>query len=298
MKRCAFLTLDERGDYVIDDELAIEPLAALGWDVSTVSWRQRNIPWSEFDAVVIRSTWDYWHDVPGFLDTLAAIERQARLANSLELVRWNLRKTYLRALEEQAVRTVPTEWMEQGLLSTELGRCADRLGTPQMVIKPIVGANGEDAFRIDATADGSGYRELEETFRGRGCMVQPFRARVLEEGEYSLFYFAGEFSHAILKTPQAGEFRSQEERGARITSIVPEARLAAAAQRAVEALPARTLYARVDLVRNDADAFEVMELELIEPSLYLRTHADAPTRFARAIDRWFSGAGAARRPSG
>ena len=287
MKRCAFLTLDEQGDFVIDDELAVLPMADLGWEVSTLSWRQAETPWATFDAVVIRSTWDYWHDVPAFLETLSTIGRQTRLANSLALVRWNLRKTYLRALEEQAVRTVPSEWMEQGLAVAELGRCADRLGSAQLVIKPIVGANGEDAFRFDAAAAGAELRMLEDTFRGRGCMVQPFRARVLEEGEYSLFYFAGDFSHAILKTPRAGEFRSQEERGARISPVVPGSRLTATGQRAVEALPERPLYARVDLVRNDADEFEVMELELIEPSLYLRTDTGAPARFARAIDRWF-----------
>ena len=90
MKNCAFLTLDERGDFVIDDEHAIEPLAEIGWCVSTVSWRQTQIPWSDFDAVIIRSTWDYWNDVPAFLGILAQIDRETRLANPLDLVQWNL----------------------------------------------------------------------------------------------------------------------------------------------------------------------------------------------------------------
>ena len=74
MKRCAFLTLDERGDYVIDDEHAIGPLEDLGWSVSQLSWRQTAVPWSEFNAVVVRSTWDYWNDVPGFQEVLATID--------------------------------------------------------------------------------------------------------------------------------------------------------------------------------------------------------------------------------
>ena len=293
MKRCAFLTLDERGDFVIDDELAIEPLAELGWAVSTVSWRQQDTPWTEFDAVVVRSTWDYWHDVPAFLETLAAVGRQSRLANPLDLVRWNLRKTYLRELETQGVPTVPTAWLEEGFKATDLGPCAERLEAAELVIKPIVGANGEDAFRIGAGTSPAELDALEETFRGRGCMVQAFRSRVLDEGEYSLFYFGGSFSHAILKQPAAGEFRSQEERGARIAPADPQPALAGSGQRAVAALPERPLYARVDLVRNDADDFEVMELELIEPSLYLRTHEAAPARFAHAIDLWFEEADAA-----
>ena len=155
-------------------------------------------------------------------------------------------------------------------------------------VKPTVGANGDAVYRLSPGDDPGRLRDIAGRYPARDCMLQPFRPAILEEGEYSLFYFSAEFSHAILKTPRAGEFRSQEERGARITTIVPDMRLAATGQRAVDALPERPLYARVDLVRNDANDFEVMELELIEPSLYLRTHDGAPARFAQAIDRWFS----------
>ncbi|MDH3925096.1 MAG: hypothetical protein OET41_10860, partial [Xanthomonadales bacterium] len=79
MKKCAFLTLDERGDYVIDDEHAIGPLEQLGWCVSTLSWRQTELPWSAFDAVIVRSTWDYWNDVPAFLETLRRIDTETQL---------------------------------------------------------------------------------------------------------------------------------------------------------------------------------------------------------------------------
>ena len=105
MKQCAFLTLDVRGDFVIDDEHAVQPLADLGWQVSIVSWRQREIPWSHYDAVIIRSTWDYWNDVDGFLEVLQTIDASTRLANSLQLVRWNLAKTYL--------------WLQAVMLSSE-----------------------------------------------------------------------------------------------------------------------------------------------------------------------------------
>ena len=286
MKRCAFLTLDEPGDYVIDDELAIEPLADLGWDVSTVSWRQRKIPWSEFDAVVIRSTWDYWHEVPAFLDILAAVDRHTRLANSLELVRWNLRKTYLLDLAGKGVTVVETIWLDE-FREGFVADCAGRLGTDQLVIKPVVGANGEDAYRIGPDEAPERLREIEQRFRGRPCMAQPFMQNILSEGEYSLFYFGGAFSHAILKVPAHGEFRSQEERGAAIHPVTPEDCLRSAGRRAIAAVSPSPLYARIDLVRDANSDFEVMELELIEPSLYLRTDPAAPERFARAVDDWF-----------
>ena len=100
------------------------------------------------------------------------------------------------------------------------------------------------------------------------------------------FFFNGEFSHAILKTPAESEFRSQEERGAYIKAIVPEEKLLLRAQQALSVISSPTLYARIDLVRDDED-FVIMELELIEPSMYLRTDPDASMRFARAIDERF-----------
>ena len=165
----------------------------------------------------------------------------------------------------------------------------ERLRCSEFVIKPNIGANGDDAFRLSLQDDAERLEQLEEIFRGRNCMLQPFRSWILNEGEFSLFYFDGRFSHGILKTPAAGEFRSQEERGGRIVAVEPEPLLSKRGGEAIDAVSPRPLYARVDLVRNDAGDFEVMELELIEPSLYLRTHPDAPGRFARCLTEWFGG---------
>ena len=119
-------------------------------------------------------------------------------------------------------------------------------------------------------------------------MVQPFIAGVLTEGEYSLFFFNGVYSHAISKVPAKGEFRSQEERGAQIRMCSPGDRLLNSAQRAIDSLDSIPLYARVDLVRGPAGGWLLMELELIEPSMYLRTAYRAAGDFAAAIDHWVS----------
>jgi glutathione synthase/RimK-type ligase-like ATP-grasp enzyme len=288
VKRCAFLTLDDPGDFVIDDEHAVEPLAGLGWQVSTLSWRQTATPWRDFDAVVIRSTWDYWSDVPAFLDTLAHINRAVPLANPLDLVHWNLAKTYLRDLQGKGVSVVPTLWLDE-FRPAALEAYADRLGDRELVVKPVVGANGEDAFRITPADAPQHLAIIAQRFTGRACMVQPFMRGVLDEGEYSLFFFSGAYSHAILKVPAADEFRSQEERGAEIRPMPAESALLARGRQALAAVSPPPLYARVDLVRNGDGDFNVMELELIEPSLYLRTDREAPLRFAHAVDGWFAG---------
>jgi glutathione synthase/RimK-type ligase-like ATP-grasp enzyme len=292
MKTCAFLTLKDPADFVIDDEHAFEPMADLGWDVSAVPWCQTERPWTDFDAVIIRSTWDYPPVLQQFLETLETIDAQTRLANPIELVWWNLSKTYLRDLESAGVGIVPTLWVDEP--DEDTLRYAMASSAPgDHVIKPVVGANGVDAFHLPELIPDARMDELVGVFHRRPCMIQPFMPNVISEGEFSLFYFNGQYSHAILKTPAAEEFRSQEERGARIKLVRPEARLRQRGLQTLECVSPRPLYARIDFVRDERSDFRVMEMELIEPSLYLRMHPDAPLRFARAIDEWYS---AGRKP--
>jgi hypothetical protein len=287
MKKCAFLTLEHPADFVIDDDRALAPLARLGWDVSVVPWTQVAEPWGAFDAVVIRSTWDYWNNVPAFLDTLQAINRQTRLANPLDLVHWNLSKTYMRDLEGKGVGIVPTLWPD-AFSPSMLPSFRERLDSPELVVKPVVGANGQDAFRLSPGDPPARLEEIAARFAAKDCLVQAFMPAVIDEGEYSLFYFNGRFSHAILKVPAASEFRSQEEHGAEIRFAVPEDLLRERGRQALATVTPAPLYARIDFVRAPGGDFALMELELIEPSLYLRADPAAPDRFARAVDAWFN----------
>jgi glutathione synthase/RimK-type ligase-like ATP-grasp enzyme len=278
--------MDDEANFVIDDIHAHEPLTALGWQVSSLSWRQRLVPWNEFDAVIIRSCWDYPPLVTEFLDVLEQINHSTRLANPIDLVRWNLSKSYLRDMEAEGIGIVPTLWADD-LDASSLMACLDRLDSSAMVIKPLVGANGEDTFFISHSADSATIEEMVRLFQNRAHMVQPFMSMVVAEGEFSLFYFNGHYSHAILKTPTGSEFRSQEERGATIKATRPAARLLQRGKQALDSISPAPLYARIDFVRDDDGDFRVMEMELIEPSLYLRMHPEAPARFARAVDDWY-----------
>ena len=277
--------MDDEVGFVIDDVHAHAPLEQLGWKVSSLSWKQVEIPWSEFDTVIIRSCWDYPSQLSEFLEVLDQINQLSRLANPLKLVHWNLSKTYLRDLESQGIGVVPTLWADD-LDETSLMACLNRLSTVGMVIKPVVGANGVDTFHISHSTDSAKLNEVVRLFRNRPHMVQPFMNGVISEGEFSLFYFNGKYSHCILKKPAESEFRSQEERGATIKAARPEARLMLRGQQALESISPVPLYARIDFVRDDAGEFRVMEMELIEPSLYLRMHPEVPVRFAQAIDDW------------
>jgi glutathione synthase/RimK-type ligase-like ATP-grasp enzyme len=294
MRRCAFLTLKDPTGYVIDDELAYGPLAALGWRVDTIPWQRTNIEWHTYDAVVIRSTWDYVTDPDSFLDVLGEIERSGTpLFNGLNLVRWNIRKTYLRDLATRGVPVVPTIWRDR-LQPNELPDLIEAVGAPEVVIKPVIGANASGAFRLDAQTARSRADELSAYYADRALMVQPFLSAIVTEGEFSLFYFNGTLSHTILKLPKGVDFRVQEEHGGIIRTVETEDALREAGDAALRAIGAVPLYARADFVRANRSlntqpttltytTHWLMELELIEPSLYLRMDKAAPEHFARAL---------------
>ncbi len=276
--------MDDMGDYVSDDELATGPLRDLGWDVETVSWRSIVTDWTQYEAVVMRTPWDY-HEVPDeFLDALKKIEASGtRLENSLEIVKWNLNKTYLQELEERGVLIVPTIWGNSKVDEATTDEWFKQFGTDEIIIKPVISATARHTYRIRKF-----FPELTAIFESQDHMVQPFMKNIVEEGEFSLFYFAGEFSHAILKSPKQDDFRVQEEWGGIITAIVPDEKMLAAGGNALDQIGARLLYARVDLVRDQNDEFALMELELIEPALYFRMDENAPKFFAETLDRWLS----------
>jgi len=285
MLRSAFLTLDDSTGFVIDDELAYAPLADLGWRVETISWRTPSCDWRAYDAVVIRSTWDYITDPDAFLTVLAEIERAGTpLFNALDLVRWNIRKTYLRDLAQRGVPVVPTIWRKR-LVPGEVPALIKEIGADEVVIKPVIGLNAHGVFRVNARDARQQSNVLNAHYATREFMVQPFLSHVVSEGEFSLSYFNGKLSHTILKTPRAHDFRVQEEHGGVVRLVQAEPELLTAGEIALRELDSVPLYARADFVRaNDNNGFWLMELELIEPSLYLRMDAEAPGRFAQALN--------------
>jgi hypothetical protein len=282
MPRCAFLTMENLHGFVSDDELAHAPLRMYGWHVETVPWRRCAVAWDQFDSVVIRSAWDYHHAHNEFLTVLRQIQDAgAHLENSLALVQWNINKTYLRDLERRGVPIVPTAW------GSELGPVDERtilgrLGGDEIVLKPVVSANAEHTYRLRRGS--AAWAEAANAFAHREYLAQPFVQQIVTEGEFSLFYFNGEQSHAILKKPKGKDFRVQEEHGGRIEALAASGELLQAGEQVMAAIGPTPLYARVDLVHLPDGTFHLMELELIEPSLYFRMDANSPMRFAHALD--------------
>lgn len=280
--RCAYLTMEDFGDFVSDADLSFATMAELGWQTEMVPWRSP-VDWDDYDIVYICTPWDYQNDVAGFFEVLERIEASsATLVNSLDLVHWNLEKNYLEDLESRGAGIVPSIFCDAFDEQDIAGWFAAH-GKNRIVIKPLVGANSDHVVVLTDPVPLAVLDDLRATYGSRPFFVQPFMERVLSEGEYSTFFFNGEYSHAILKKPQAGDFRSQEEFGANIRRVEAPQALIDTAHDVVALVEPLPVYVRADFVRDAEDSFLVMELELIEPSLYLRTDPGSAARFARAL---------------
>lgn len=283
MPRIACLTLADPRDFVIDDALLHTELRQRGWTVDVVPWTAAS-NWAAYDRVLIRTPWDYQQAPDRFLGVLEGIDASGtRLDNPLDVVRWNLDKRYLRDVQRAGVPVVPSVWMDawdEGLVRESF----DALGCARVVLKPTVSANADHTYPLTRAELDAKRGRLARVFARRPALIQPFLDEILTLGEVSLFYFGGHFSHAIRKQPAAGDFRVQEEHGGTITTLDPDPALRRAGQAALAAVARPVLYARVDLVRTRDGVDRVMELELIEPSLYFRMHPRAAANLADALE--------------
>lgn len=270
----------------IDAELAFPAMQALGWQIDTLPWRTANVDWNQFDAVYIGTPWDYPEDPQQFVRVLESIDRsRAILVNDIALVHWTIPKTYLRDLENLGAPIVPSIWGDQ-FESDTLHDAFQRFATDRLIVKPVISTNATDTYLVERGSSSEQMAKLSEAFGHRPFVVQPFIENIQADGEYSLFYFNNQFSHAIRKIPKKGDFRVQEEFGAEIMAVEPEPALRKTANQVMQLVEPVPVYARADFVRGPGGRFLVMELELIEPSMYLRMDAAAPRRFAEAFDSY------------
>lgn len=234
---------------------------------------------------VLRTTWDYWHRLDHFKEFLAAIEEGQKLLNPVETVLANLDKAYMKELQAQGVPIVPTVFVEPGREASAVDEARSR-GWSVVVVKPGVGAAASGLRRFDRIDEAVAEYLRELTATGT-ALLQKYLPRVVSEGETSLVYFDGQFSHAVTKVPAPGDFRSQVDFGGAYTLVEPTAEQRQVAELSLLAWEKRyedkPLYARVDLVPGDDGRPLLGELELIEPELFLDMDVGAADRFADAI---------------
>jgi hypothetical protein len=265
-----------------DDLLLVAALDELGIASRPVIWNDASVDWLAYDALVIRSPWDYFErplEFRAWLD--ARIASGVGMCNSGEILAWNFDKKYLEDLAAAGVSLVPTIVVPRGE-SPDVGALAHARGWDEIVVKPTIsgGAYRTHRFRLDAA---DGYRdEIARILLDRGLLIQPFLPEILSGGELSLLFFDGVFSHAVCKRPKDGDYRVQFQFGGTSAAVEVRDEWITAARACIAAAPALPVYARVDGVIS-CGQFLLMELEVFEPLMFLSQHPQAPARFARAI---------------
>lgn len=268
-------TMSESDGYVA------RALEARGHTVTAVPWNGDFAAFRRADLIILRSHWDYHLDMPRFNAWLdAVVAYQLPMQNPIPMVRWNLHKGYLLALAKQGVTVPPSAVYRQGMA---LEAIYEAHGWREAVIKPVYGASGHLVERV--AQDEIPAWVANHATSGGEWLVQQFMPEVQDHGELSIILFHGEYSHAIAKQPQPGEFRVNSQYYGQLRRIEPEADVVAQAQGVLMTLAELPLYARVDGVVTAANTFCLLELELNEPGLYFPYAPEQAHRFAEAIDR-------------
>jgi glutathione synthase/RimK-type ligase-like ATP-grasp enzyme len=265
-----------------DEPLALHALRQAGLEVDVVPWDAPDVQWTSYDRVVLRSTWDYPARLPQFLAWLEAVDQLTELRNPLPMLRWNLDKHYLADLADAGVPITPTTFVEPG----------QRVALPpgDLVVKPAVGAGSRGVRVYDTGQHDLAQAHIEQLHAdGAGVLVQPLLASVSLHGEWPLIFLDGHYSHAASKRVTLPEPGTTEDLFAEETNAahIADPEQVAVAQAAIDVVTERfgaPTYARVDLVRDDEGRYCVLELELIEPSLFLpQAEPEALDRLVKAL---------------
>jgi glutathione synthase/RimK-type ligase-like ATP-grasp enzyme len=282
--KVALLTCDKFPDLYEDDHLLVAALKDIGIEPVPAIWSDASIDWTAFDTIVIRSPWDYFERVAEFRAWLAARAAEGvPMCNPLETIVWNFDKGYLQDLARAGVEIVPTICIAAGE-TADIAALARARGWDDIVVKPTIsgGAYRCDRFRVEEIDRHAS--DIAKTLEDCGVLVQPFLPEIQTDGELSLLFFDGVFSHAVRKRPMTGDYRVQFQYGGTNENEQVAPDLIAQAAHCIAHAPTATVYARVDGVVKDG-RFLLMELEVFEPLMFLSRHPEAAGRFARAIER-------------
>ncbi|MBS1506672.1 MAG: hypothetical protein JSS79_08505 [Bacteroidetes bacterium] len=281
-KKIAFVTCSVKPDFAPNDLPVVELLKAEGASVRAMPWDLPSDEWSSFDLVVIRSCWNYHLHTELFHRWLDRMEQEnINIFNSIKTVRGNLHKEYLKELEERGAMLPESIWLEKGT-SLNLSLLLQQTTWEAAVIKPSISAGAFNTFLVNNVNANDLQKKFDEVLNSSDMIVQEFIPEVVTDGEWSLIFFDKKFSHAIVKKPATKDFRVQHEHGG--SSALAEPPLAALqeSEKILSMIDEPLLYARVDGVIAEGQ-FLLMELELIEPSLFLEKSETAARAFANAM---------------
>ena len=261
-------TVPEYDDIKTENGKLMAYLREKGFEPSCQVWDNDKVNWADFDAVIIKTPWDYHNRILEFQAWLEKLEKVgAYVLNPVEMIRWNSDKIYLKEMEEKGVRIAPTLWLGQGE-KFDVEKIFAELKTEKIIIKPRVSASANHTYALTKEEAMKKKENIERLLQENCFMAQPFLKEVQTKGEWSLLFFNGKYSHSILKTPKSSDFRVQLSYGGTVHKLEAPVSLVETAQRIVDGFGKGCLYVRVDGLEVDGELV-LMEFEAIEPYLFL-----------------------------
>jgi len=281
-KKIAFVTSSIKPDFAGNDVAVVDLLKSAGAEVQPLPWDVDTSKWNSFDLVVIRSCWNYHLHPEKFIQWIDEMEKQnVKMFNSLKIARWNLHKGYLKDLESKGVSLPETIWLNKGS-EANLSSIMNERNWEKGVVKPAISATAFNTFLVSKEEAAQQQQKFEHLLADADMLVQKFMTEVQEQGEWSLIFFDKKFSHAVIKQPAEKDFRVQQDFGGRATHTKPPAFALAQAEKILNLIGEPLLYARVDGVISE-NKFLLMELELIEPMLFLEKENGSAKTFAHVM---------------
>lgn len=285
--RIAYVSYADQGKYAADsleDEemILLARLRESGLDVHREVWTDKKVAWASYHVILLKSPWDYHEKYEAFCRWLDKVKGLGiRLLNPHHIVKWNSDKHYLQKIAKAGLKVIPSAIIERGELPL-LSSFFYQFGTDKLIIKPCVSAGARDTFIVTPQNLAEQQLLVTQLAKAEAFIVQPFIKEIEAEGEWSFIFLNGRFSHSVLKKPKRGDFRVQPYHGGTTDAAVAEDRHVQSASAYVEQFAKGCLYARVDgiLINNE---LHLMELELIEPYLFLNAHPEGYQRYTDAL---------------
>jgi glutathione synthase/RimK-type ligase-like ATP-grasp enzyme len=264
-----------------EDKVLLDLFSQKGLDVEEVIWNDPAVNWKKYDTAILKSPWDYHERFPDFMAWLDRLEAlNIGMLNPSPVVRWNIDKHYLKDIAEAGLAVIPSLFLEKNT-QPALSGFFSKLNTAKLVIKPCVSASARQTLVVTAENTAERQEQLHTFLQHESFLVQPF-VEEIGEGELSFIFLGNRYSHSVLKLPKQGDFRVQHFHGGTVRTCNPGEEQIKVAQAFVDQFAAGCLYARVDgLMINNK--FQLMELELIEPYLFLDTSPGAYERYFEAL---------------
>lgn len=283
----AFVTYLDKGAYDSDtveseDDKLLNFLKEKGLKIEKVIWNDPEINWQDYNLAILKSPWDYFDLIADFYDWLNQLAaKKVRLLNPIEVVKWNTNKLYLKEIEVAGLKITPSTFIQKAE-RVNLNDFFGKFGVDKLIVKPCVSGGAKNTFKVTADNVVAVNQKLNELLQEEDFIVQPFLPEILENGEWSFIFFNGVYSHSLIKQAKPGDFRVQPAHGGSVHPQNPSQDQIIIAQQYIDLFAKNCLYARVDGTFVNGD-FLLMELELIEPFLFLNTDPQNYERYYQAL---------------